>query len=71
MSMDANIQDDPTQPRPRPASQAQANALDQASRPFSPLPPTARSGKPRISRREFIGVSAIGLAGLGADTPMN
>jgi uncharacterized protein (DUF1800 family) len=66
MSIDSNIQDDPTQPRPRPAGQAQANALDQAARPFSPLPPTARSGKPRISRREFIGVSAIGLAGLGA-----
>jgi len=66
MSIDSNIQDDPTQPRPRPASQVQANALDQVARPFSPLPPTARSGKPRISRREFIGVSAIGLAGLGA-----
>ena len=66
MSIDSNIQDDPTQPRPRPASQIQANALNQAAAPFSPLPPTARPGKPRISRREFIGVSAIGLAGLGA-----
>jgi len=66
MSIDSNMQDDPTQPRPRPTSQAQASTSDQAAVPFSPLPPTARSGKPRISRREFIGVSAIGLAGLGA-----
>src|SRR5216683_4219784 len=66
MSIDSNIQDDPTQPRPRLASQVQANALNQAAAPSSPPPPTARPGKPRISRREFIGVSAIGLAGLGA-----
>src|SRR6266704_576109 len=66
MSIDSNIQDDPTQPRPRPAGQAQASALNQVAAPSSPPPPTARSGKPRISRREFIGVSAIGLAGLGA-----
>jgi len=66
MSTDSNIQDDPTQPRPRPASEAQANASNQAAAPSSPLPPTTRSGKLQISRREFIGVSAIGLAGLGA-----
>lgn len=66
MSIDSNIQDDPTQPRPRPAGQAQGNALNQTAAPSSLPPPTARSGKPRISRREFIGVSAIGLAGLGA-----
>ena len=66
MSIESNIQDDPTQPRPGRASQAQPNTLNQAAGPFSPLPPISRSGKRQMSRREFIGVSAIGLAGLGA-----
>jgi len=66
MSTDSNIQDDPTQPRPRPASQDQTNALNQATAPSSQQPPSPRPAKLQISRREFIGVSAIGLAGLGA-----
>src|SRR5215470_10529823 len=58
MSIDPDMQDDPTQPRPRQASQPAV--------PSSPLPPPRRPAKLQMSRREFMGLSAIGLAGLGA-----
>src|SRR6266487_4511145 len=54
MSIEPNIQDDPTQPR--------LGKVSRAAVPFSRLPTPKR----QMSRREFIGVSAIGLAGLGA-----
>jgi len=57
MSIDPDIQDDPTQPRLRAAGRAVV--------PSSPLPPPPRPAKLQMSRRELMGLSAIGLAGLG------
>jgi len=67
MGMDFDMYNGPTQPRPAPASQAQEypGAQPGAVNPTS-TPPQPISSKLPISRRNFLGVSAIGLAGLGA-----
>jgi uncharacterized protein (DUF1800 family) len=67
MGMNSDAYNGPTQPRPLPAGQAQAYPGGQpGSVNSTSTPPQPNSTRPPLSRRNFLGVSAIGLAGLGA-----
>src|SRR5713101_9896710 len=48
------------------ADQAQVNPPGQSTIASSWIPPTQAASKPHLCRRELIGATAIGLAGLGA-----
>ncbi len=67
MGMDFDMYNGPTQPRPLPAGQAQGYPEEQpGSVNSTSTSPRSGSARPPISRRNFLGISAIGLAGLGA-----